>query len=453
MKKYWTLIILSVFSALLAPEVYSHSFCVTQLIFVIVTFAFYYKDCKEDGLLTFPVIFSIGFVCVNYLYPTLFYPFPYLRYISMFGYGFNEMIINYATSVATCAYTCIIGGYMYQKNKFAREVPKENSSKKVIISGKLVSFLIVLYWIIVVYFLAIDGLEFFSAQFSHGTMSGNKLGGYLFALISPISFSILLTGFYTKKWIFPLISVLVLCVLVLSTSSRTFPLAMMTTIICLLNDKVRRFGVLELVGMCIVAVLSLSLVGYLRNDEGNITSVTADDITALIDNRSGEESFGFVQELVINNHSLYTLIDYTKKNGINWGVTQLGLIAGIIPGAQSILLYAFGLDAYYLNSASFNTLITAGRGSTKGMGTNAVSDVYLSFGLFGVVIIFFLLGKYARKFFVGKNDSYLNDVAYYVLMSDAIYMCRAPLFGFVKTILWTIFIMWICAKITKTKLQ
>lgn len=141
-------------------------------------------------------------------------------------------------------------------------------------------------------------------------------------------------------------------------------------------------------------------------------------------------------DLIINNRNLYTLISYAEKNGNTYFLTHLGLLS-FIPFAQSFIINLFDLNLYNTTSAAFNTYLTFGTSSgVMGLGSNMVSDIYMSFDLIGVIVVFYLFGKYMQYCKVNSKNNIYCMISYCILVSYSIFICRGGMFEFVNLVIW-----------------
>ena len=95
-----------------------------------------------------------------------------------------------------------------------------------------------------------------------------------------------------------------------------------------------------------------------------------------------------------------------------------------------------------LSSGYIITIEALGPNPTWGLGTNLIADIYMNFGLFGVLIFMFLLGVIIRKLQISvqTKSNILNLVVYLFLLSFSLYMPRTTYFTPLRFVLWSIII-------------
>ena len=145
------------------------------------------------------------------------------------------------------------------------------------------------------------------------------------------------------------------------------------------------------------------------------------------------------QDLIINNRSLYVLMEYHDKYGINFGQTWLMNILSIIPFAQSIFLKLTGLKELDINSAALVTdlYFRENNEDVIGLGTNLIGDIYICFGLFGVVFFMYLLGAFLSKVYMkGQKGDALYWFIYAMMFMDSIILTRSTYLTSMRPIMW-----------------
>lgn len=447
------LCIVSLFLVLFAPENYSYEYCLLIHNLFLFTFAYNVYKNRKDGLLTFNLLFSVSLYCTSFIYPVFFYNTSE-RYFSMFSYDFDESIISYATGVAYMAYCFLQLGL---NNKMTISTTKEESTDVSRLHlYKSLNILSAIFAVMLAYFLLNGGLGYFADQFTYNLSDQDIFMGYIVQFITPIAYAMLIIAFLlpSKKNLSFYIAVLLVAfyvVMILSTGSRTIPLAMIIIAIVMYNDKVKRLGIGKLAILGVTFVLVMVLAGALRGSGELISSSSiSQNASEVIDEKSGNY-FSFANELIICNRNLYYLISSAHNVTYTYGVTLLGSFLGMIPFLRSFVMSVFGVPEYVLNSALYNTFMTSGPNYTKGLGTHAVADIYLCWGIIGVIIIFYLYGYLITKFKNNRANIY-SMVVYYMIVSNAVYACRASIFN-LNSIIWTLAIIYIVLRFSGKRIK
>lgn len=86
-----------------------------------------------------------------------------------------------------------------------------------------------------------------------------------------------------------------------------------------------------------------------------------------------------------------------KKTEYRMGEYNFYALIGSIPGSSFVLTKFFGVNLRDKMSSEYITVSHFGPYYPLGLGTSAVADLYLDFGIIGAVIVFLLMGIFYRK--------------------------------------------------------
>ena len=440
----------SICLVLLAPGVYSYEYCVLLHNLFLLTFAYNVYNLRKDGLLSFNLLFSVSFYCTSFIYPVFIYNTAE-RYFSMFSFSFDENIITYCTAVAYSAYCFLQLG---MNNAAIKEKDQLFTNNNIALLNNLkfkLNTLSFLFMLLLTYFYVNGGTSYFSDQFIYSMSSHDVFMGYIVQFITPIAYAMLIISFLLPNkrsfsFVFATSLILAYVVMILSTGSRTIPLSIIIVAMFMYNDNVRKLNLTKLTVIGLTCVTIMVLAGSLRGGGEVITlSKISEESSEALENRS-ENIFSFANELIICNRNLYYLIDPTETIGYTFGTTLLGAFLGMIPFMQGLFTRITGVPIYILNSSTYNTFLSLGPYGEKGLGTHAVADIYICFGYIGLLLVFYFYGYYIIKFKNNKNNIY-NAVVYYILISNAIYACRASILN-LRSIIWTLVVVYLVLHIS-----
>lgn len=444
----------SICLVLLAPSTYSYEYCFLLHNLFVLTFVYNVYKHRKEGLLSFNLLFSVSYYCTSFIYPVFIYNTAE-RYFSMFSFSFNENNITYCTAVAYSAYCFLQLGMNNAaiKGMNNRFTNNSNISNLNNINQKL-NVLSFLFMLLLIYFYVNGGTSYFSDQFIYSMSSNDVFMGYIVQFITPVAYAMLILSFLAPNkrsfsFVFATLLVLAYVVLILSTGSRTIPLSMIIIALFMYNDNIKKLNMIQIAILGLSFVAIMVLVGSLRGGGEVITmSKIAEGGSDALGKRS-ENIYSFANELIICNRNLYYLIETTETRGYTYGATLLGPFLGMIPFMQGVFTRVTGVPVYILNSATYNTFLSLGPYGEKGLGTHAVADIYICFGLIGLVLIFYLYGYYITKFKNSRYNIYQN-VVYYILISNAIYACRASILN-LRSIIWTLVVVYLVLHVFSDK--
>jgi len=422
-----------------APSEYSLHFCRWVTILFLVQVVPFIIKISRGNYANFYTLFLFSFFFVNFFYPTILFPIN-PEMFPVFTLPFNDSYINKGTALAQLSASSFMLGVQCFKSKkqyfylpnFISHIPTTKIA--------LLLFLV---------FLLTVGEEFLAGNFTaHSIVSlyVNVLLSCMF-ILSPIIF---FRNFklQKQKWLFYLTAA-VYVFLFLSIGDRGPALSLIITIIGLYSFYVKKIPIKYLLVLGIAGFILMHIVGI-----GRVTSIY--DAEGNIIARGLEKAktefvystfYGTTESFVVNNRNLYVGMEFVEENGINWGKTSILVsILSIFPFVQSAFEKLVGVDLQ--TSAYFFTELAFGKNPSYGLGTNLVADIYISFGLIGCIISFYLLGRiveFSRTRVLSKNDIYSN-IIYFALLSNSIYYPRTGIFDPIRNIIWTSVIYFLLKK-------
>lgn len=432
-------LIISLLLYLFAPAKYSLLFCnAVTILFLAQTIPFVIKKSRGNYV-NFHMMFFFSFFFTNFFYPTVLYPIN-PEFFSVFTLPFDDNYINKGTALAQLAASSFIVGA--SKIKINSNEINNKSSKSLYLQHEPATYTAIFLFGL---FLATVGSDFLKGDFSgHSTLSKYilQLLTCSFVLAPIIFFRDF--GFQKKKKIFYMVTIAYIF-LFLSIGDRGPALYLLLLIAGLYTFYIRKIAFKFLIVFGIIGIVGMHLIGLGRttnisDTEGNII---ARGIEKTRSNEQFQSYYAVTQSFVVNTRNLYVGLEYVDKNGVNWGKTYLSSILGVVPFAQSAVENLTGIELE--GSAGFFTTLAFGKQRSYGLGTNLVADVYISFGLIGIIGLFMLFGRtveFYRKKTIMKNDIYSN-IVYFTLLSYSVYYPRADLFMPLKFIIWTFVIYYV----------
>lgn len=425
------LLFFSIFLYFVAPEQYSQPYSwICALIFIVMMTSTIIKSCKETKtLLNFDVLFSMAFYYTNYVYPTILYPIN--PDFILFRLDFNHHYINQGIALSTIAYcSYAMGRLCYVNIKSEKNLivlPKDRISVLRIVT-------IVMIFILVFYMLPNFGREYYGAANLFNNPFIDKVSQLVYVLAY---FFIIYSFVKIKKQSLCSVENLLLIggfvflhLLFVSVGSRYLPIRLFLLFLFLFNTYYKKIANYQIALLVFGGMFFMTFLGDARSHQLDFVS---DNVFV----NAG-------RDLIINNRSLYVLMDYADNHGYTYGRTFLINILSIIPYAQSIFDNWFGLTEHDTNSAMLVTdlYFKGTKMSITGLGTNLVGDVYLAFGLIGDILLFYLLGLLVhiliRKILMSSNIFYVSSYA--IFFFNSIYWTRSGFLTPIREIVW-IFIL------------
>lgn len=419
-----------------APEHYSYGYCVAVLAIYLLNFLYVQIRVWKYEKAAFHLLFSISFCFCNFIYPV--FVFPDNPNYSFFSLPFNVEVISTSTGLALVAYAIYSLGIMssFRISTTSRSIIVAQE-REGIRSSIRIPYLFMTLGVFIL-FVMTGGLAYFRDTYLQSSEIAAKKGvaQYLYLVLFPMVMvmgaSIINTK--SKVWIkYVGVCLITISTLILFTGSRTFPLSIYVLLFYVYSQR-KNLSARSVFLFLFVGTIIMALIGSVRSS-GVLTSLQTSNV------EENENWYDYALDLIVNNRSLYVVYDFVHENFVTCGLTMLSNILSPLPFAQSFLFSLLGIPNFMASSPAFVTFLGLGAGSNVGLGTNIVADVYLAFGFCGVLLFFYFLGRivsFARLKMSQQNFSW--TIVYVVLMSDAIYLCRASFFNSLRTIVWALII-------------
>lgn len=173
------------------------------------------------------------------------------------------------------------------------------------------------------------------------------------------------------------------------------------------------------------------------------------------ESRFGSESFlPSTQNLATSIMCLHHAVDYVpSKHDYSFGRFQYQQVTSVIPFSSHVNRLLFSNNHWkYNSSADFITWRHQGEYPWSGDGTTVVSDFYLDFGVFGVILGLFIIGNIFRRselilYYNNQGYSLFGLTMSIILLSTAVYISRGAFFVNFKMVLWTYFFLIVNKKV------
>lgn len=412
-----------------APTQYSFIYCVCLFVHILLNALYVYRKDKKYEIIGYNTIFSLSLILVTYVYPLFIYPiFPTF---SLFSFSYNENVITKASAMVNLAYSFYVIGYMTILNKDKNTnliACRKNFIFPTIISKSLLSLWTKVDIVLFLFIIGAGGLEMFYSQYA-GDKSVHASGIFGFLWVFFQTYCILLTIINLRlNNRSTYIAIGLIMLILMAVGTRTLPLSfiiLVTYSICIKKN----LSLTKIAFIGISIFIALSLVGRFRLGNAGFSDISSTDIGL----------WAYLEDFIVCTRNQYVIYDYVQQRGTTLGVSSLGYILAIVPFAQSFVCALFGLSDADLRSES---LTTKWESTETGLGTHIVGDVYLAFGMVGVVLLFYSLGyivaKARREMFLGN---WKGTIIYLVLVSGSMFMCRGSIFYCLKNIVWSLIII------------
>lgn len=167
-----------------------------------------------------------------------------------------------------------------------------------------------------------------------------------------------------------------------------------------------------------------------------------------------ESIIPFTEELSSSVMTLHAAVSFVPETyPYNYGITLLPKPFLIIPGMSSVIQSLMGLNAVTANSGGLITTWVLGDNPSFGMGSCSIADIYICFGVIGVIIVFFIWGLFIRYienglYIIGNTSPFFIIVAF-VTYSQALYVSRESLLTTLQGIAYPLIFCFIFCNVKK----
>ena len=408
-----------------APAPYSYVFSMECLtVFLTAGFVMLRNNCRHT-FIKFELFFTIAFFFTNIIYSVVYYPVN--PYFFLFNLPFNEDYINKGLALSVLAYSTFCMGIYDKSTPCLRK--KNFELRKYVEPRKWIYVMVVMYLPVLITAVLANA---YVVDFTRSNINAILLFVFLygiFAIFSNYDQSNGLKEFVSlssSKLFFICICIYVLTYLYVG--SRTNPLRMILLMVFCYS-------------IFISDIDKKRLLAYMAAGSALMMVVSVFRARGAFDEESLTSFWDIGMDLTINNRSLYVLMEDADMHGINFGKTMLSSIAAIVPWGQSLLLNITGWKIEDINSASYVTNLYFSSASIKeelyGLGTNILGDIYIAFGLFGVIGYMYFLGRILRTLYRRMcRGSRVAVFLYAMIFIEVIYITRASSLEFLRNIAW-----------------
>lgn len=410
-------------------------------VFFIATFIHLLSKIDNKNWFRLDVMFLLGYGIVHFQWPIMFsisgiYPEPFAK-VSM-----SSFCVNYGTWLGAVGVVSWFFGHSLLAIKTVPDIVEYSFNYKK------------LFWLTIILnglFLSTAGSDYLSGgvyKGSGGSAAGEGISAY-FQLLLAISILVITAIIILnnknnfkinsmawllnldKKYLFLTISYILLF---LSIGDRGSAIQVIFAFLILFGSLIRSITFIELIIMCVIGAILLTLIGLGRSalDSQNILS-------SGIDNFEMTSGYDITLELANSIRTLYsTLSAVPQYHDYFYGKLWLDKTLSIIPFAQNIYLQLSEDVAYEMGSSAYITYLKFGLNPPSGEGTSLVADIFINFGLVGVLFCLFLLGMFFKKV---ENELKLQQNYYWMIIaallgSMAFYLGRGSLFEPFRFIVW-----------------
>ena len=319
-------------------------------------------------------------------------------------------------------------GYAYKKNKKREPILRFGLKCRTYPNKRYLCFLA--YFLFVLYLVVVDK-SFLIGGYQEGRVDSNYQLVVIIQAVLVATMALYCIEYKEsncKKTIFqffkyPFLLIILYSGVVILSGRRTEVLRVVCIlIISLIYIKGWKLNYKRMALLGLSLVLAFALVGVLRSEDAKDLSSGMNQITQIESiSPLTEELSGSVNTLHVAVYSIPDQMPY------NLGVSFFPSFALLVPGLDRFLSQIIPSSVMISSPEIITYLYWGGYDRPYGIGSSIVADVYVSFGLLGVFIVFIILGILFRYI---EYSSFMKDSSPYVValsicvFSQIIYACR-----------------------------
>lgn len=432
-----------------APSTFDYNFCLgSSILYLLSGIDSLLNTRKIAGLVNFSMIFTLFLFITSFLIPLVLF--------TSGAYAFYSSYVCEATAICTIALVFYHFGRYYSLSKNSIVTCNFYVTRSMISVCNVLTIVVMLIYLI-------SFRTFLNTSDSYSNDIGDR---YLVTLLYSVpTLSLLLSTYYHKEKIsgfrqffsyskVPLISMGFAILSSLYIGDRTIPIYLSISVLFVYIWFVKSIRTSILIFLAISAGLLLYIVGQTRKGD---SSLRESGISAVISYDSPEESFiEYFADFYPASEANYLFVKWRETNNGSLyypGKLFIYLLSPIpfLPSFLANIIYGVpfsNLSSGYLSTDQYNQYI---RSINGGIGTHAVGDIYVSWGIVGVCILFFLLGNIVGRSYKSSRDNIYSALIYMSLFADSIYMARASIFDCYRTIVFQIIIYLIIKQISTNR--
>lgn len=217
----------------------------------------------------------------------------------------------------------------------------------------------------------------------------------------PVNISI--RSYFSRYKLYTLLIFLYVVYLLIGGDRGPVLVVLIITMLMWVLSKNNKLDIVNTIGLIICVSAGISLFQTISNLRGNEmgTEFNFNNISTYAETQDNEHNLGSSQ------FCTYLAINYVDNGTIphTYGLFFISSLVQSIPFIGSELLNSIGIaDFFQGGTAQLLTELHYGRSPTSGLGTTYLADMYIEFGICGVVIISLLFGIFIRYLDVLLNN-------------------------------------------------
>lgn len=390
----------------------------------------YFKAKKKSNYLDFDTIFIVVYCLVGFSTTFFYNNYEVFRAIFL-GFPVDEEYINKGNLLF------LIGLQSYMIGSLLPV--KRNKTKKRPFVIKT-NFLVMLVFVLIIAFIGFGGINYYRSEYNDAVNNDSgTIVKYILLLLVTTAMALIGTEFYNKKlnvnykisW-FAFGAMFFLIGTLLVIGNRTAASQILLPIICLYalffkNINFNKFFIFVFSGIVLMWIIQ-------QTRTGNSNFELTNPIMLILD-------------LTIPMRNTYAALQYVDVKDFTYGSSMIIDVSGVVPFLPSLVQESF--PQLEPGSASLLTEYTYANFYMPdeykiGLGTTIIADIYVAFGVIGVLIFMYILGSLVNKWLSKSYQlNYYSIIILCGVLGNAIFMVRGGYFHPLRFIVWALVLAYI----------
>lgn len=391
----------------------------------------YFKAKRKINYLDFDTIFILVYCLVGFT-TTFFYYNNYEVFRAAFlNFPVAEEYINKGNLLFLLGLLCyMLGSLTHVKSDTIRIGSKRKINT---------TFLVVNVFSLIILFIFSGGIEYYRAIYAKTSSVESGIVKYVLLLLITTAMVLVGSEYYNKKIDFnyriskmSFIALFVIIGTLMFIGNRTAASQILLPVLCLYaiffkNINFRKFLVFIFIGIPIMWIFQ-----QVRTGESNFE--LTNPIMLILD-------------LTIPMRTTYEALAYVDVNSYTYGMTMVLAIVGAIPFLPSFIVENFPKmemgSAELLTNYTYSNIYIPDEFQI-GLGTTIIADIYLAFGLVGIIVLMFFMGLWVNRLLVKSTElNYYSIIIFCAILGNAIFIVRAGYFHAFRFIVLALLIAYI----------
>lgn len=406
------------------------------------------------------ILFLVSILITYYIVPILF---SYTGFFPDFHVykGRYLYYVNYGTWLVTIGmYAWFIGFH------FIRSRTAANQTNLIDNYSYNYNKLLILSWLLFILFISTVGSEFLQGNYED-TGNWSSIATYAYSLFS---ISILILTFFVlinnkdelKKSLFFLFKLNIFYLILISiyififlfiAGDRGSAILLFSAILFTYGSFIKPINLKQLSILLLGGIFIMTLVSLGRNTGESILTKGWENFQQQQQN-SQSQVFLMTNDLASTPRILYKTLEHVpKEHDYFLGKTMIGHPMSVVPFLQSLFLKLVDIDIVEMGTSTYMTHLVLGDFPRWGEGSSLFADIYINFGVYGVIVLMFILGMFFKKMnneIISKHNLTFVVMAV-ILMSVSIYWPRSDYLTPIKPLVWSSIIIFLFIKLNGVK--